>query len=260
MNKVVSKEQFSANVTKLVVEAPLIAKARRAGHFVIVRAGEKGERIPLTIADSDPNAGTITLVIQSVGDSTRKICALEPGEFLHDVVGPLGQATHIEKYGTVLCAGGGVGTAPLLPIIRAMKEAGNRVISVLAGRTKDLIILEDEVRASSDEVIIMTDDGSYGNQGVVTVGMEEVLKREHVDYCVTIGPAIMMKFCALLTKKYEVPTEASLNAIMVDGTGMCGACRVTVGGKTRFVCVEGPEFNAHEIDFDELMMRLKGAQ
>ncbi len=260
MNKVVSKEQFSANVTKLVVEAPLIAKARRAGHFVIVRAGEKGERIPLTIADSDPQAGTITLVIQSVGDSTRKICALEPGEFLHDVVGPLGQATHIEKYGTVLCAGGGVGTAPLLPIIRAMKEAGNRVISVLAGRTKDLIILEDEVRASSDETIIMTDDGSYGNKGVVTVGMEEVLKREHVDYCVTIGPAIMMKFCALLTKKYEVPTEASLNAIMVDGTGMCGACRVTVGGKTRFVCVEGPEFNAHEIDFDELMMRLKGAQ
>ncbi|MBQ9821935.1 MAG: sulfide/dihydroorotate dehydrogenase-like FAD/NAD-binding protein [Muribaculaceae bacterium] len=260
MNKVVSKEQFSANVTKLVVEAPLIAKSRRAGHFVIVRAGEKGERIPLTIADSDPKAGTITLVIQSVGDSTRKICALEPGEFLNDVVGPLGQATHIEKYGTVLCAGGGVGTAPLLPIIRAMKEAGNRVISVLAGRTKDLIILEDEVRASSDEVIIMTDDGSYGNKGVVTVGMEEVLKREKVDYCVTIGPAIMMKFCALLTKKYEVPTEASLNAIMVDGTGMCGACRVTVGGKTRFVCVEGPEFNAHEIDFDELMMRLKGAQ
>ena len=260
MNKVVSKEQFSANVTKLVVEAPLIAKSRRAGHFVIVRAGEKGERIPLTIADSDPKAGTITLVIQSVGDSTRKICALEPGEFLNDVVGPLGQATHIEKYGTVLCAGGGVGTAPLLPIIRAMKEADNRVISVLAGRTKDLIILEDEVRASSDEVIIMTDDGSYGNKGVVTVGMEEVLKREKVDYCVTIGPAIMMKFCALLTKKYEVPTEASLNAIMVDGTGMCGACRVTVGGKTRFVCVEGPEFNAHEIDFDELMMRLKGAQ
>ena len=260
MNKVISKEQFSANVTKLVVEAPLIAKARRAGHFVIVRAGEKGERIPLTIADSDPNAGTITLVIQSVGDSTRKICALEPGEYLNDVVGPLGQATHIEKYGTVLCAGGGVGTAPLLPIIRAMKEAGNRVISVLAGRTKDLIILEEEVRASSDEVIIMTDDGSYGNQGVVTVGMEEVLKREHVDYCVTIGPAIMMKVCALLSKKFEVPTEASLNAIMVDGTGMCGACRVTVGGKTRFVCVEGPEFNAHEIDFDELMMRLKGAQ
>lgn len=257
MNKIVSKQRFSENVTKLVVEAPLIAKARRAGHFVIVRCGEKGERIPLTIADSDPSAGTITLVIQAVGDSTRKICALEPGEFLTDVVGPLGQATRIENYGTVLCCGGGVGVAPLLPIIRAMKEAGNRVVSVLAGRTKDLIILEDEVRASSDEVIIMTDDGSYGNKGLVTAGVEEVIKREKVDKVVTIGPAIMMKFVSLLTKKYEVPTEASLNAIMVDGTGMCGACRVTVGGKTRFVCVEGPEFDAHEIDFDELLMRLK---
>ncbi len=257
MNKVVSKEKFSENVTKLVVEAPLIARARRAGHFVIVRSGENGERIPLTIADADPQAGTITLVIQAVGVSTRKICALEPGDSLTDVVGPLGQATHIEKYGTVLCCGGGVGVAPLLPILRAMKAAGNRVVSVLAGRTKDLIILEDEVRASSDDVIIMTDDGSYGQKGLVTVGVEQVIKREHVDYCVTIGPAVMMKFVALLTKKYNVPTEASLNAIMVDGTGMCGACRVTVGGKTRFVCVEGPEFNAHEVDFDELMMRLK---
>jgi len=240
MNKIVSKQRFSENVTKLVVEAPLIAKARRAGHFVIVRCGEKGERIPLTIADSDPAAGTITLVIQAVGDSTRKICALEPGEFLTDVVGPLGQATRIENYGTVLCCGGGVGVAPLLPIIKAMKAAGNRVVSVLAGRTKDLIILEDEVRASSDDVIIMTDDGSYGNKGLVTAGVEEVIKREKVDKVVTIGPA-----------------EASLNAIMVDGTGMCGACRVSVGGKTRFVCVEGPEFDAHEIDFDELLMRLK---
>lgn len=257
MNKVVSKEKFSENVTKLVVEAPLIARARRAGHFVIVRSGENGERIPLTIADADLQAGTITLVIQAVGVSTRKLCALEPGDSLTDVVGPLGQATHIEKYGTVLCCGGGVGVAPLLPILRAMKAAGNRVVSVLAGRTKDLIILEDEVRASSDDVIIMTDDGSYGQKGLVTVGVEQVIKREHVDYCVTIGPAVMMKFVALLTKKYNVPTEASLNAIMVDGTGMCGACRVTVGGKTRFVCVEGPEFNAHEVDFDELMMRLK---
>ena len=257
MNKVVSKEKFSENVTKLVVEAPLIARARRAGNFVIVRSGANGERIPLTIADADPQAGTITLVIQAVGVSTRKLCALEPGDSLTDVVGPLGQATHIEKYGTVLCCGGGVGVAPLLPILRAMKAAGNRVVSVLAGRTKDLIILEDEVRASSDDVIIMTDDGSYGQKGLVTVGVEQVIKREHVDYCVTIGPAVMMKFVALLTKKYNVPTEASLNAIMVDGTGMCGACRVTVGGKTRFVCVEGPEFNAHEVDFDELMMRLK---
>ena len=258
MNKIVSKEFFSENVAKLVVEAPLIARARRAGHFVIVRCGEKGERIPLTIADADPAAGTITLVVQGVGESTRKINALNPGEFLTDVVGPLGQATRIERYGTVLCCGGGVGVAPLLPIIRAMKEAGNRVVSVLAGRSKDLIILEDEVRASSDDVIIMTDDGSYGKQGLVTVGVEDVIKREKVDKVVTIGPAIMMKFVSLLTKKYEIPTEASLNAIMVDGTGMCGACRVTVGGKTRFVCVEGPEFDAHEIDFDELLMRLKG--
>lgn len=258
MNKIVSKQFFSENVAKLVVEAPLIARARRAGHFVIVRCGEKGERIPLTIADADPVAGTITLVVQGVGDSTRKINALNPGEFLTDVVGPLGQATRIERYGTVLCCGGGVGVAPLLPIIRAMKAAGNRVVSVLAGRSKDLIILEDEVRASSDDVIIMTDDGSYGQQGLVTVGVEQVIQREKVDKVVTIGPAIMMKFVSLLTKKYDIPTEASLNAIMVDGTGMCGACRVTVGGKTRFVCVEGPEFDAHEIDFDELLMRLKG--
>jgi NAD(P)H-flavin reductase len=257
MNKIIAKEKFSENVTKLVVEAPLIARSRRAGHFVIVRCGEQGERIPLTIADGDVKAGTITLVIQSVGDSTRKICALEPGDYLTDVVGPLGQATHIENYGTVLCCGGGVGVAPLLPIIRAMKAAGNRVVSVLAGRSKDLIILEKEVRESSDDVIIMTDDGSYGNKGLVTVGVEEVIKREKVDKCVTIGPAIMMKFVSLLTKKYEIPTEASLNAIMVDGTGMCGACRVSVGGKVRFVCVEGPEFDAHQIDFDELMMRLK---
>ncbi len=258
MNKILRKEHFSANVVRMEVEAPMIAKTRRAGHFVIVRTGVEGERIPLTIVDSDERRGSITLVIQAVGDSTRKICALNEGDELTDVVGPLGQATRIEKYGTVLCCGGGVGVAPLLPIIKAMKQAGNRVVSVLAGRSKDLIILEDEVRQWSDDVLIMTDDGSYGKQGLVTVGVEEVLTREHVDKVVTIGPAVMMKFVSLLTKKYEVPTEASLNAIMVDGTGMCGACRVTVGGRTRFVCVEGPEFDAHEVDFDELMMRLKG--
>ncbi len=258
MNKILTKEHFSANVVRMEVEAPMIARTRRAGHFVIVRAGEQGERIPLTIVDSDEKRGSITLVIQAVGDSTRKICALEPGDELTDVVGPLGQATRIENYGTVLCCGGGVGVAPLLPIIKAMKQAGNRVVSVLAGRSKDLIILEDEVRLWSDDVMIMTDDGSYGKQGLVTVGVEEVLTREHVDKVVTIGPAVMMKFVSLLTKKYSVPTEASLNAVMVDGTGMCGACRVTVGGRTRFVCVEGPEFDAHEVDFDELMMRLKG--
>ena len=255
MNKIISKEQFSEKVFKLVIEAPLIAKARKAGHFVIVRVGEKGERIPLTIADADPKAGTITLVVQEVGYSSTRLCQLNEGDEITDVVGPLGQATHIENYGTVLCAGGGVGVAPMLPIIKALKEAGNRVISVLAGRNKDLIILEDEVRKSSDEVIIMTDDGSYGEKGVVTVGMEKVILREHVDKCFAIGPAIMMKFCCLLTKKYEIPTDVSLNTIMVDGTGMCGACRITVGGKTRFVCVDGPEFDGHAVDFDEMLKR-----
>lgn len=235
----------------------MIARSRRPGHFVIVRVGEGGERIPLTIADADPAEGTITLVVQQVGVSTRKICALEPGDSFTDVVGPLGQATHIAKVGTVVCCGGGVGVAPLLPIIKAMKAAGNRVISVLAARTRDLIILEDQVRQHSDEVIIMTDDGSYGRKGLVTAGVEEVILREKVDQVVTIGPAVMMKFVALLTKKYDVPTMCSLNTIMVDGTGMCGACRVTVGGKTRFVCIDGPEFDAHKVDFDEMIMRLR---
>ena len=255
MNKIVQKEQFSEKVFKLVVEAPLIAKARRAGHFVIVRVGEKGERIPLTIAESDPVRGTITLVVQTVGASTTKLCALQPGDFITDVVGPLGRATHIENFGTVVCAGGGVGVAPMLPIIQALKAAGNRVVSVLAGRSKDLIILEDEVRKSSDEVIIMTDDGSYGQKGVVTVGIEQVIQRERVDRVFAIGPAIMMKFCCLLTKKYNIPTDVSLNTIMVDGTGMCGACRITVGDKTRFVCVDGPEFDGHQVDFDEMLRR-----
>lgn len=257
MFKIIEKEHFSENVVKLVVEAPMIARSRRAGHFVIVRADENGERIPLTIADSDVKSGTITLVVQAVGVSTRKICALESGECLTDVVGPLGQATHIANVGTVVCCGGGVGVAPLLPIIKAMKKAGNRVITVLAARTKDLIILEDQVRPYSDEVIIMTDDGSYGTKGLVTNGVESVINREKVDLVVTIGPAVMMKFVALLTKKYDIPTMCSLNTIMVDGTGMCGACRVTVGGKTRFVCIDGPEFDAHQVDFDEMMMRLR---
>ena len=257
MFKIVEKEYFSPKVVRLEVEAPLIARSRRAGHFVIVRCGDKGERIPLTIADSDTERGTITLVVQAVGESTTAICALEPGDSLTDVVGPLGQATHIADFGTVVCCGGGVGVAPLLPIIKAMKEAGNRVISVLAARTKDLIILEEQVRRYSDELIIMTDDGSYGQKGLVTQGVEQVIRRENVDMVVTIGPAVMMKFVSLLTKKYNVPTMCSLNTIMVDGTGMCGACRVTVAGKTRFVCVDGPEFDAHQVDFDEMMMRLR---
>ena len=255
MNKIVSKTQYSEKVYRLEIEAPLIAKARKAGHFVIVRVGEQGERMPLTIAGADTEKGTITLVVQKVGLSSTRLCDLNVGDEVTDIVGPLGKATHIENYGTVLCAGGGVGTAPMLPIIQALKAAGNRVISVIAGRSKDLIILEDEVRASSDEVIIMTDDGSYGKQGVVTVGMEEIIQREKVDKCFAIGPAIMLKFCCLLTKKYEIPTDVSLNTIMVDGTGMCGACRITVGGKTRFVCVDGPEFDGHQVDFDEMLKR-----
>lgn len=257
MYKIVYKQQYSENVFRIDVEAPLIARCRKAGHFVIVRVNEGGERIPLTISDSDPKAGTIMLVVQQIGVSTRKICSLNVGDELADVVGPLGQATHIDKFGTVVCAGGGVGTAPLLPIIKALKQQGNKVISVLAGRTKDLIILENEVRQSSDEVIIMTDDGSYGEQGLVTQGIEKVIKRERVDKCFAIGPAVMMKFCCLLTKQYNIPTDVSLNTIMVDGTGMCGACRVSVGGKTRFVCVDGPEFDGHEVDFDEMMKRMK---
>ncbi len=256
MYKIVSKEQFSEKVFRLRVEAPLIAKAYRAGNFVIVRIGEKGERIPLTIAHADADRGIITLVVQKVGKSSSRLCDLAEGDYITDVVGPLGQATHIENFGTVVCAGGGVGVAPMLPIATALKKAGNRVISVLAGRSKDLIILEEEVRAVSDEVIIMTDDGSYGDKGLVTEGIERIIKREKVDKCVAIGPAIMMKFVCLLTKKYEIPTEVSLNTIMVDGTGMCGACRVTVGGKTKFVCVDGPEFDGHQVDFDGMMQRL----
>lgn len=256
MNKIVDKKMLSENVVQLEVEAPLIAKKRKAGHFVIVRFDEKGERIPLTISSANIEKGTITLILQRVGVSTHKIASLNAGDYLHDVVGPLGKATHIEKFGTVLCCGGGVGVAPLLPIVQAMKAAGNRVISVLAARNKDLIILEDEIRKSSDEVIIMTDDGSAGQQGVVTVGMEQAIKKEKIDFCMAIGPAIMMKFAALKTKEYDIPTYVSLNTIMVDGTGMCGACRVTVDGKTKFVCVDGPEFDAHKVDFGEMMMRM----
>ena len=256
MNKIISKERFSEKVFKFEIEAPLIAKSRKAGHFVIVRVGEKGERMPLTIAGSDIKKGTITLVIQEVGLSSTRLCELNEGDYITDVVGPLGQATHIENFGTVVCAGGGVGVAPMLPIVQALKAAGNRVITVLAGRNKDLIILEKEMRKSSDEVIIMTDDGSYGRKGLVTEGVEEVIKREKVDKCFAIGPAIMMKFVCLLTKKYEIPTDVSLNTIMVDGTGMCGACRITVGGKTKFVCVDGPEFDGHQVDFDEMLKRM----
>ena len=257
MNTIISKRFYSENVAEIVVEAPLIARSRRAGHFVIIRVDAQSERVPLTIAGADIEKGTITLVVQRIGASTHKLLDMEPGERLHDIVGPLGRATRIEKYGTVVCACGGVGAAPMLPIAEALKKAGNRVITVLAARNKDLIILKDELAQWSDEVILMTDDGSVGQKGVVTVGVEQVINREKVDKCITIGPAIMMKFVALTTAKYNIPTEASLNTIMVDGTGMCGACRVTVDGKTKFVCVDGPEFDAHGVNWDEMLSRMK---
>jgi len=257
MNKILEKEFFSENVFKLVIEAPEIAKARQAGHFVIVRIGNKGERIPLTITEVDVEKGTITLVIQRVGVTSFKLSHLQVGDFITDIVGPLGKATLIEKVGTVLAVGGGVGVAPMLPIVEAMKKAGNRVVTVLAARTKDLIILESQMRKFSDKLYIWTDDGSLGNKGLVTQGMEEIIKREKINQSVIIGPAVMMKYASLVTKKYNIPSVASLNTIMVDGTGMCGACRVSVDGKTKFVCVDGPEFDAHKVNFDEMLFRLQ---
>lgn len=256
MNKIIRKEQFSEKVFLFEVEAPLIAKSRKAGNFVIVRVGDNGERMPLTIADADVAKGTITIVVQEVGLSSIKLCSLNVGDYITDVVGPLGNPTHIENFGTVVCAGGGVGIAPMLPIVKALKAAGNRVLSVIAGRSKELVILEDEVRANSDETIIMTDDGSYGEKGVVTVGIERLINQEHVDKVFAIGPPVMMKFCCLLTKKYGIPTDVSLNTIMVDGTGMCGACRLTIGGKTKFVCIDGPEFDGALVDWDEMFKRM----
>ncbi len=256
MNKIVRKEQFSEKVFLFEMEAPLIAKSRKAGNFVIVRVDQKGERMPLTIAGADIEKGTITLVVQQVGLSSKKLCMLNEGDYVADIVGPLGNPTHIENFGTVVCAGGGLGVAPMLPIIQALKAAGNRVLSVMAGRSKDLIILEDKVRESSDEVIIMTDDGSYGEKGVVTVGIEKFIEQEHVDKVFAIGPPIMMKFSNLTAQKHNIPCEVSLNTIMVDGTGMCGACRLTIGGKTKFVCIDGPEFDGALVDWDEMFKRM----
>ena len=257
MNKIVLKKQLSEKVFLFEIEAPLIAKSRKAGNFIIVRVGENGERVPLTIADASIERGTITIVVQKVGLSSTKLCDLNEGDYITDVVGPLGNPTHIENFGTVVCAGGGVGVAPMLPIIRALKAAGNRVLSVIAGRSKELVILEDEVRQSSDELIIMTDDGSYGEKGVVTVGIEKFITQEgHVDKVFAIGPPIMMKFCCLMAQKYNVPVEVSLNTIMVDGTGMCGACRLSIGGKTKFVCIDGPEFDGSLVDWDEMFKRM----
>lgn len=256
MNKIISKQQYSERVYRFEIEAPLIARAARPGQFIIVRVDDRSERVPYTIAEADAQRGTLTLVVQEVGLSSLKLCRLNAGDTVHDVVGPLGSPSPIEKFGTVVCAGGGIGIAAILPILTALHKAGNRVVSVLAGRTRELVIMIDEVRRNSDEVIIMTDDGSLGEKGVVTVGVEQVIKREHVDRVIAIGPPMMMKFTSLTAHKYGIPNFVSLNTIMVDGTGMCGACRLTIGGRTRFVCIDGPEFDGDLVDWDEMLKRM----
>ncbi|HOV50745.1 MAG TPA: sulfide/dihydroorotate dehydrogenase-like FAD/NAD-binding protein [Candidatus Cryosericum sp.] len=257
MNIIRTKEQLGPNVTKYVVDAPLVAAHRKPGQFVIIRVSDRGERIPLTIADADAEMGTITLIVQAVGKTTREMAMLNPGDSLHDVVGPLGKPTHIQRFGTVLCVGGGIGTAPLYPIARAMKEARNHIITVLGARTQNLLILEDEMRSVSDELYVTTDDGSRGTKGVVTDAIRTLVQSgRHIDQAVVIGPPLMMKFTSMLTKELGIPTMASLNPIMVDGTGMCGGCRVVVGGDVKFACVDGPEFDAHEVDWDTLIRRL----
>lgn len=258
MNKILAKTRLSAEVYRMDIEAPLIARSRKAGQFVILQVSETfGERVPLTIADADAQTGRVTIIFQAVGATTRRLAEMNVGEELPVFLGPLGRPTEVRQYGTVVCVGGGIGVAPMHPIAQAMKAAGNRVIVIMGARTKELLILEEEMRRVADELIITTDDGSAGRKDLVTVPLKEVCEREKVDCAVVIGPPIMMKFCALTTKPFGIHTMASLNAIMIDGTGMCGGCRVSVGGKTRFVCVDGPEFDAHQVDFDNLMQRLK---
>ena len=259
MHRIISKKQLSEDVFMMRIAAPLIASERRPGQFVIIQLDTNyGERIPLTIANADPQEGSITIIFQVVGGTTRRLAALNEGGSIENLVGPLGRPTHIEKFGTVVCVGGGIGVAPLYPIVQGMKQAGNRLIVIMGARTKALLILEDEMRAFSDELIVCTDDGSYGRKALVTAPLKELCERNpKPDLTVAIGPPIMMKFCAETTKPFGVPTVVSLNTIMVDGTGMCGGCRVTVGGKTRFVCVDGPEFDGHLVDFDNMMKRLK---
>ncbi|MCE5274742.1 MAG: sulfide/dihydroorotate dehydrogenase-like FAD/NAD-binding protein [Syntrophaceae bacterium] len=257
--KILAKEQLSENVFKMVLDAPKIAQKRKAGQFVVIRIHEEGERVPLTIADADAAKGTVTIIFQVVGKSTGQLSDLNAGEELLDLVGPLGKATHIEKVGTVACIGGGVGIAPVYPITQALKNAGNHVISIIGARTKDLIFMEDEMKAVSDEFIVTTDDGTYGFHGFVSQALENkyLMPGTKIDMVVAIGPVPMMRAVCDTTKKYDVKTFVSLNSIMVDATGMCGACRVSVGGKTRFVCVDGPEFDGHQVDFRELMDRQK---
>ncbi len=258
MFKIVNREEMSDGTVILnEIEAPLISKKAKPGQFVILKANEAGERIPLTMADTDPEKGTITVIYQVVGKGTSVFSDLKVGEEYQDVIGPLGKPTHLEKIGTVVCVGGGTGIAVLHPITRGLKEVGNNVIGIVGARTKDLLILEDKMGAVTNELNICTDDGTYGHHGFVTDVLKQKLESEQVQLVVAIGPVPMMKFVSKLTKEYGVKTMVSLNPIMVDGTGMCGGCRVTVGGKTKFACVEGPEFDGHEVDFDELMLRLQ---
>ena len=257
MNTIRKREELGRNVVRYVVDAPLVATHRKPGQFVIIRVTDHGERIPLTIADANPEMGTISLIVQSVGKTTREMAMLRPGNAIHDIVGPLGKPAHIQRFGTVLCVGGGIGTAPLYPIAKGMREARNRVITVLGARMHDLVILEDDMRNVSDELIVTTDDGSYGTKGLVTDAIRSLVSGgTHIDQAVVIGPPLMMKFTSLLTKELGIPTMASLNPIMIDGTGMCGGCRVTVGGEIKFACVDGPEFDAHEVDWDSMIRRL----
>jgi ferredoxin--NADP+ reductase len=259
LNRIVSKKQLSAEVFEMAVEAPLIARARKAGQFLIVQIdSEWGERIPLTIADADQEAGTITLVFQTVGATTHRLARKEPGEAVENILGPLGNPTHIEKFGTVVCVGGGIGAAPLFPIVQAMKAAGNRVLVIIGARSRELVLFEDRMRSYADELTIVTDDGSYGRKALVTEPLKEYCGAEPgPDMAVAIGPPIMMKFCAAAAGEFDVPIMVSLNTIMIDGTGMCGGCRVNVGGKTKFVCVDGPEFDGHQVDFENMMTRMR---
>jgi len=258
MFEILEKTELAPKICKFVLNTPEIARRHKAGQFIILRPDERGERVPMSVADLDRERGTVTTVVQEVGLTSAKLCAMNVGDRIADVVGPLGRPTHIEKFGTAVCVGGGVGIPPLHPIARRLKEMGNYVISILGGRDKRFVIMEDEMRATSDEVIICTDDGSYGKKGFVTVALQELIESgRQIDYVLAIGPPIMMKAVAELTRPHKITTYASLNTIMIDGTGMCGACRVSVGGETHFVCVDGPEFDAHQIDFDEMMKRLQ---
>jgi ferredoxin--NADP+ reductase len=257
MNRILHKEQLSEEVFRFRIEAPFIAEGRKPGQFVMIQTHDDGERVPLTIADADPKAGSITIVFQAVGHSTHHLADMKEGESIAHLVGPLGTPTHIEKFGTVVCVGGGIGVAPLYPIAQGMKQAGNRVIIILGARTRNLLIMEEEMRLIGDEVIVCTDDGSCGRKALVTEPLKEICERSpKPNLSVAIGPAVMMKFCAKTVKPFDVPIMVSLNTIMIDGTGMCGGCRVTVGGRTKFVCVDGPEFDGHAVDFEGMLRRM----